>query len=469
MHKGFFRASAVLGLYLMAGNSFASLPESRMSVKDMPAGTVGLGASVRGGTSPYVGVSNLASQGAGNTVDLLPLYLYEGEWLFAHGTSAGVHVVKNDWLKVDVLAKYRFNRLEPEANDYFDGMRDRNQTVDGGLSFTIDGDWGAFSTTWVNDILGHHNGYEWDFTYKYAWESGRWFVSPFISYVYQDQDLTNYYYGVRANEALPNRPFYQPGSASFWRGGVNASYQVTSRLMVFSNIASQHVDSGIFNSPLVSDSQQSAASLGFAYFFGNALDDSTKQADSERSGEWSWRVNTGYQAEGPFTRTLTGTLTRSKDVHAYMAGLTLGKLISDGKYVDYWGRVSFNRRLENGNQSDFGEYNAYVMAMTTGHSPWTREEWIRAGIGFGFSYATKIPYVEQAKQAKREENTSHFLNYLEGQFDVPLRLMTDNKAVQNCYVGISLLHRSGIFAKSDILSNVSGGSDMVTGHLECKR
>ncbi|MDN6318976.1 MAG: MipA/OmpV family protein [Marinobacter sp.] len=469
MYRKFIGPSIVLGLYLMADVCFAGVPETRMSVTDIPAGTVGLGAAIRGGTSPYTGVSNIASQSAGNEVDLLPLYLYEGEWLFAHGTSAGIHVFDNDWLKVDVLARYRFNRLESDANDYFEGLGDRNQTVDSGVSFTLSGDWGELSTTWVNDILGNHNGYEWDFTYKYAWESGRWFVSPFISYIYQDRDFTDYYYGVNAGEALPNRPFYQPGSASFWRGGVNASYQVTSRLMVFSNIASQHVDSGIFNSPLVDQSQQSAASLGFAYFFGNAIDDSTKNRGSGRSGEWSWRLNTGYQAEGPFTRTLTGTLRRSKDVHAYMVGLTLGKLISDGKYIDYWGKVSANRRLENGNQSDFGEYNAYVMAMTTAHSPWTQEEWLRAGIGFGFSYATNIPYVEQVKQAKREENTSHFLNYLEGQFDVPLRLMFDNKAVQNCYVGISLIHRSGIFAKSDILSNVSGGSDMVTGHIECKR
>lgn len=469
MYRKFIGPSIVLGLYLMADVCFAGVPETRMSVTDIPAGTVGLGAAIRGGTSPYTGVSNIASQSAGNEVDLLPLYLYEGEWLFAHGTSAGIHVFDNDWLKVDVLARYRFNRLESDANDYFEGLGDRNQTVDSGVSFTLNGDWGELSTTWVNDILGNHNGYEWDFTYKYAWESGRWFVSPFISYIYQDRDFTDYYYGVNAGEALPNRPFYQPGSASFWRGGVNASYQVTSRLMVFSNIASQHVDSGIFNSPLVDQSQQSAASLGFAYFFGNAIDDSTKNRGSGRSGEWSWRLNTGYQAEGPFTRTLTGTLRRSKDVHAYMVGLTLGKLISDGKYIDYWGKVSANRRLENGNQSDFGEYNAYVMTMTKAHSPWTQEEWLRAGIGFGFSYATNIPYVEQVKQAKREENTSHFLNYLEGQFDVPLRLMFDNKAVQNCYVGISLIHRSGIFAKSDILSNVSGGSDMVTGHIECKR
>ena len=469
MPKRLTAQSALLSLCVLAGDAFAGLPDTQIPVANVPAGSVGLGAALRKGTSPYIGVENISSVTEGNKVDLIPLYLYEGKWLFSHGTSAGVHLLNDDFLKIDLVASYRFSRLEAESSDYLAGLHDRNQTVDGGLSASLNGDWGTFSTTWVNDILGNHNGYEWDFTYRYSWSPGRWFFSPFVSYVYQDSDLTDYYYGVDSDEALPGRPFYQPGSATFWRAGINASYRATSRLLLFSNIASQHVDSEIFNSPLVDEAQLSAATVGFAYLFGNVIDNSSKRPDSARNGEWSWRLNAGYQAEGPFTRTLTGTLKRSEDIHAYMAGLTLGRLISDGKYIDYWGSLSLNRRFENGYQSDFGEYNAYVMAMTAAHSPWTREEWFRFGIGFGFSYASKVPYVEQVKQAERERNTSHFLNYLEGQLDVPLRLMFDNKAVSNCYVGISLLHRSGIFAKSDILSNVSGGSDMVSGHIECKR
>ncbi|WP_298447121.1 MipA/OmpV family protein [uncultured Marinobacter sp.] len=469
MKSGCIRFSVCLSLCLTAGDGYASLPDTRTSVNEVPAGTVGLGAALRRGTSPYAGVDNISGVLNDSKADLIPLYLYEGKWLFAHGTSAGAHLVKSDWLKVDLLAKYRFNRLESDASPYFSGIDDRDQTVDMGFSATFFGDWGSLSATWANDVLGVHNGYEWDFTYSYPWESGRWSFTPFVSYVYQDSDLTDYYYGVDANEARADRPAYEPDSAAFWRAGVNTSYQATPRLLLFTNVASEHVDSEIYNSPLVDESQLVSATFGFAYLFGNALDDSTKQPGSERSGEWSWRLNSGYQAEGPFTRTLTGTLKRSEDVHAYMAGLTLGKLISDGKYVDYWGRLSLNRRFENGYQDNFGEYNAYVMAMTPAKPPWSSKEWFRFGIGFGFSYAAEVPYVEQVKQAKRERNTSRFLNYLEGQLDVPLRLFTDNKAVSNCYVGISLLHRSGIFAKSDILGSVSGGSDMVTGHIECKR
>jgi hypothetical protein len=137
--------------------------------------------------------------------------------------------------------------------------------------------------------------------------------------------------------------------------------------------------------------------------------------------------------------------------------------------VDYWGKVSVNRHFENDLQGDFWEYNAYVMVMGTGYSPWTDKELFRYGFGFGFSYAERVPMVEQIKQASRDENTSHFLNYLEAQIDFPLSRLFGDAVSNKCYVGLTLVHRSGIFANSDILGNVSGGSDVLTAHLECKR
>ena len=64
---------------------------------------------------------------------------------------------------------------------------------------------------------------------------------------------------------------------------------------------------------------------------------------------------------------------------------------------------------------------------------------------------------------------AHFLNYLEAQVDFPLSLFFGEKMKKNCYVGLSLVHCSGIFATSDILGNVAGGSDVLTGHLECRQ
>ena len=188
-----------------------------------------------------------------------------------------------------------------------------------------------------------------------------------------------------------------------------------------------------------------------------------------RKGEWSWRINGGYTAEETFHKVHRGALRRSDDVDTHLVGFTLGKLLQDGEKIDYWGRFSINRRLENGLQDNFNEYVAYVMAMGTGYSPWTHREMFRYGFGFGFSYAENVPMIEQVKQSNRDRNTAHFLNYLEAQVDFPLRAVFGDGASENCYIGLTLVHRSGIFASSDLLGNVSGGSDVLTGHIECKQ
>ena len=235
------------------------------------------------------------------------------------------------------------------------------------------------------------------------------------------------------------------------------------------NVAFESVPDTIIDSPLVDEDHLASAMVGFAYMFGNVLDSSEVIKQPERQSEWSWRINGGYTADETFHKVHRGYAKRSEDVHTYLGGFTLGKLLKDGPRQDYWARMSVNRRFENDLQSDFWEYNVYIMTMFTGYSPWTDKELFRYGFGFGFSYAEKVPMVEQIKQAKRDKNTSHFLNYLEAQIDFPLNRIFKNSATDKCYVGFTLVHRSGIFANSDLLGNVAGGSDVVTAHLECKR
>ena len=179
--------------------------------------------------------------------------------------------------------------------------------------------------------------------------------------------------------------------------------------------------------------------------------------DADRVSEWSWRVNYGYQAEGNIVDTTIG-------------GLTFSKLLSQGSHADALGRVAWFRHIEQGEgNGDFSSYAAYIMLMSTGYSQWSSEELFRWGFGFGMSYAHKVPIAEQYKQAKEGDKTSHFLSYLEMTIDFPLRRVSKARWVQNCYTGLTIVHRSGIFGSSDLLGEVSGGSDWLTAHLECKQ
>lgn len=107
------------------------------------------------------------------------------------------------------------------------------------------------------------------------------------------------------------------------------------------------------------------------------------------------------------------------------------------------------------------------MAMRDVASPWSGRQLFRWGFGAGFSYASSVPWVEQVKQERRGRPTSHLLNYLEAQVDFPLRDWFGGGRLENCYAGMTIVHRSGLFATADLLGNVAGGSNVVTAHLEC--
>lgn len=462
-----FKSSIFLVLVFGMEILIADSEVTRVPFIDAPPGTVGLGFGFRMGTSPYIEDDESSDIEDQKKLDVVPMYLYEGKYLFAHGTSYGLHVFRTNTFSADILARYRFDYLDPGSSNYYDGLDQREQTVDGGISFTYQGSFGRIKFDWVTDLLDEHNGEEIDLTYRYRIDAGPWIFSPFISYIYQDEDLTNYYFGIKPDEATPQRPAYQTQSARFLRVGVNSSYQFANNWVFYANIAFEGLDDSLRESPLSEEESIASLFVGASYMFGNLYKPDV--SDFWRSGEWTWRVNYGYTADGSIVvDILTGDFSKSEDVEdTGIAGLTFSKLLVGGPQIDTYARLALFRHLEADYQDDFWSAAPYVQITGKGYLPWSEQVSFRWGYGLGFSYADKIPAIEQVKQSKRDRPTAHLLNYMEWILDFPLRRMTSNKSFRDCFVGITNAHRSGAFASSDILGNVSGGSDWITVHLEC--
>lgn len=421
---------------------------------------------MRGGQSPYL-ASDSEDQ---RQRDLVPLYLYEGKYVFARGTAGGLHIFRNDAFEFNLYTRYRFQKLDPDSHTYYEGLEERKQSLEAGIELGLKQDWGELKLDWVTDTLDRHNGQEARFSYRYRFESGPWTFSPFINWTWQDANLTDYYFGVSEAEARTDRPAYSPGEAQWLGFGLNTAWHVSNRIVFFGNVAFSGAESNILESPLVDEDGFSAVFVGGTYLFGNVLKPDYIM-NEERYGEWSWRVNYGYQADGNIIGEIDhGDLSKSTFADTNIAGLTLSKLLTEGKRVDFLGRFAVFRHLEedegNGN---FFSYAAYVSIMGKGYSPWSKEEVFRYSFGYGMSYAEKVPITEQRKQASKGENTSHFLNYLELTVDFPLRRVSKASWLQNCYAGLTVVHRSGIFGTSDILGDLAGGADWITASLECTR
>ena len=429
-----------------------------------PKGTAALGGGVRLQQDLYFAPDNEDQR----QFDLVPLYLYNGKYLFFRGTAGGVHIFSSDNFELNLMGRYHFQKLDPGRNAFYDGMEKRQQSLDGGVELRLRGGWGEFTANYLTDTLDRHQGQSAEASYRYTFDRGRFSFSPFIGWAWTNDKLTNYYFGVREAEALPDRPAYAPGEAQWVSLGLNSTWWVSQRIQLFANVGFSGVDSKVSESPLVAEDMQAVLFAGGTYIFGNVRRPES-YISSERAGEWSWRVNYGYQGDGNIIGEIDhGNLSKSSEADTNIAGITLAKLLTDGPRIDFKGKFALYRHLEadegNGN---FWSYALYIMAMGRGYSPWTKQEIFRYGFGFGMSYAERVPIAEQRKQARKGNNTSRFLNYLELQLDFPLRRLFKAKSMQNCYAGVTVVHRSGIFGTVDILGEVAGGADWITGHLEC--
>ncbi|MEL7447717.1 MAG: MipA/OmpV family protein [Pseudomonadota bacterium] len=454
---------------LALAGAVASPARAGQEVSEIPffnaaPGTAALGGGLRFGQNLYLA----SDQEDERQLDLVPLYLYNGKWFFARGAAGGLHLLKTDNLELNVLGRYRFTKLDPDSNAFYEGLEARDQTFETGLEFRTRGKWGEVHGTWLADTLDRHGGQTADLSYRYNLDRGRLTLSPYISWAWWDEHLTGYYAGVSEAEARPDRPAYDPGEAQLASFGINTSFWLSDRITLFANIGFAGVDSSISDSPLVEEDSASSAFIGGTYVFGNARRPEL-YVSKERASEWSWRVNYGYQADGNIVSEIDqGDFSKSSVADTNIAGLMGSKLLTDGPRIDFLGRLAIFRHLEsdegNGN---FNSYAAYIMAMGKGYGHWSGEEWFRWGFGFGMSYAEKVPIAEQRKQAEKGENTAHFLNYLEMQLDFPLRRLFKSGFLEDCYAGVTIVHRSGIFGTSDLLGDVSGGADWITAHLEC--
>lgn len=466
VRKGAWRALVAVVIGTASLPALAQYEIAQIPFFNAPAGSAGLGGGIRLTNDLYFAVENEDQR----QLDLVPLYLYNGRYVFARGTSGGVHLFRNDNVELNVLFRFRFQKLDPDRNPFYEGIEQRRQTLDGGVELRLRGKWGELNTNYLTDTLDRHTGQSAEVAYHYNFDRGTFSFSPFIGWAWNSDKLTNYYYGVSAAEARSDRPEYTPGESQWVSFGLNTAWHLTSRVTFFANVGFGSVDTAVANSPLVEEDGSGAFFAGGTYTFGNVREP-TAYITPERASEWSWRVNYGYQADGNIVSEIDqGDFSRSSVADTNIGGVTFAKLLSDGERVDFNGKLAIFRHFEedegNGN---FFSYAAYITATGRGFSPWTDQEVFRYSFGFGMSYADKVPITEQRKQAAKGNNTSRFLNYLELQLDFPLRrVFRKTSVLKNCYAGVTVVHRSGIFGTSDILGDVAGGSDWITAHLECK-
>ncbi len=220
----------------------------------------------------------------------------------------------------------------------------------------------------------------------------------------------------------------------------------------------------IAGSPLVENRTETQAMLGFTYDFSPGI----KRWEPEGKPLIA-RLLYGASSDCDVLQivqlkcTTTHTVD-STDVWAMEIGRTLIKE-PNGHPVEIAGFLGLLRHVERGHQADFWQFNAYLKAYYYGF-PWDSRVRTRFGIGSGLAYAERVPEMERRDQARKGLGAWKLLNYLDPSIDVRVSDLVGSRSLRDTYLGLGVSHRSGMFGRSQLLGNVSGGSNYIYVSLE---
>ena len=242
-----------LGLLLLVLMGLALIPV------DGHAGEWGLGIGVAAQRAPQ--------QGTDTQVVVLPFPSYEGERLSLGFGSISYALTDSERFRIAAEGQLRFDGYDPDDSAALAGLKKRDLTLDAGFSITAKNDWGIASLKVMGDALGVHEGYEISASYQYPIQLERWTVIPSIAAIWPSAELVEYYYGVRANEAVAGRPAYSGRSVVNVSSSVNVMYELADNWEIVGGAEYTRLGDGITDSPIIARDHETIMYSAIVYRF----------------------------------------------------------------------------------------------------------------------------------------------------------------------------------------------------------
>jgi MipA family protein len=234
---------------LAASSAFAS---SDPLIDVLPDGGAGVGFLWRQERGMY--------RGAQGGLDNLPLYLYEGERAYLHGSRLGLKFRPGEW-RVDAFLRYRFDgftRDKRPTSAVALGIEAREPGWDAGLSLRRAWAWGTPYVELLRDVSHNSEGAELRAGYWNEWRRGRLTLKPHVMAAYRSGAVNDFYFGT---------PGHQVGAGVDLQAALYASYALTESWNLLGALTATRRSDEITASPLAQGGLGSEVFVGFLYDF----------------------------------------------------------------------------------------------------------------------------------------------------------------------------------------------------------
>ena len=206
-------------------------------------------------------------QDVGFETSAIPILYLSNKYFRFFANQLDVQLIDNDRFSFAVKAEARFDGFEADDDPIFAGMEDRDGGVFAGIRAEYKTDFANFVGEWQTDVSGNSDGSYGALGSYWTIEAGRGEWVPKIALEYYDSSYTDYYFGVRPEEATTDRPAYSADSAIHIDLGVDYSYKLTDRQQLIASLKYRHYDSAVKDSPLIDASGSPRFNIGYLYTF----------------------------------------------------------------------------------------------------------------------------------------------------------------------------------------------------------
>ncbi len=199
---------------------------------------------------------------------LLPLLIYEGRWLRVAGPTLDLKLHEAAGLGWSLRSRIGFDGYEAEDSPALAGMARRKD----GLWLGAAAQWKhqagwSLSAEWLADAGGNSKGRQLRLQLAHAQRLGGLTLSPRLGLLREDRRHVDFYYGVRADEALADRPVYRGAASLSLELGLRLDHALGAQGSLFADLGLTRLGAGIRHSPLVERGQQGRLSLGYLHRF----------------------------------------------------------------------------------------------------------------------------------------------------------------------------------------------------------
>jgi outer membrane protein len=198
---------------------------------------------------------------------VLPLPFVDSTWFRVAGTGVDLKLPSAGAFTFALRATYQFAGYDSGDAPILAGLADRKSSAWLGGAVTWHDPMADISFEGLADASGHSDGQQWRVTVERAFQMGALELRPRVGATWLDSKYVDYYFGVRADEAIAGRPQYDGSSTFEEQLGLRTSYRLDRHQSMFFDLSATHLGNSITNSPLVDRSTVGTAALGYLYRF----------------------------------------------------------------------------------------------------------------------------------------------------------------------------------------------------------